>query len=468
MNKPLAVSRDLVKNLQRLAAASAQDDDAFELAKKQYLQAGNQAISSTSEFAIALYDFTLVYAATPKLVEDKLKELGLQFKRTSTVYNHIARLAFLNLPDSDAKRVRISRYADLIDRAHKQGLTSADFKKIASNGLARALLKLEPAAAPKNSKMLQQGRAAASELLANKEFELRGITAPEFVKDGSDVQLLARCTDGRLIVYGIVPPDIAAADSILAKIVRANAAPDITAGDVLPALMKTLKLVGASDDSQEQASYRVRDHKLHFIVNAKNGLAVLSASQDYDLFKRDITLTVADWHRLVATLSPLRKHITAVDFDRNSCVVSVNDAAVPNIHTWMEQHEKSISIGKASGATMLIDLDDTGTHLDEPTGRWETVSTVPVAALAKALEFKPSKQFTSVSFAADTIKFAALARRSEDQLNLTKASFRKLKAACSKLAKLADAVKFERRKDELRLLAETDMQLNYAVILGIN
>lgn len=455
--KPLVVSKDLVTELQRLALAANENETAYEAAKQRYIRAATDALSSASQFAIALYNFTLEFANTPKLIEDKLTELGLQFKSTSSVFNHIARLAFKNIEEGNAKRTRIHRYATLIERAHQQGLNSKEFKKLVTNGLRNAERKLFSEPAAKDTKALKKARDIASKFINEETFELTGAKLAEEIKEGSELQLLARFENGTITVYGVVPPSLSDTEAVLTKLVASTKKPEKHKHDVMRDMLAVIKLVTKVSDDKATASYKFKENKFHFVVTSKRGTAVLTGSSDFNLFQQDITLSVADWGRVLTTLIPLRKHISSIDASPTEIVVSVDENEVPDIAAWVTQKGHGIAIGKASGATLLIELKGSQEHLEEPTGRWDPLATVPAEKIEGYFKFKPTKKYASVDFGdGDTIKFVAAARQSDDHTLLTKSAYRQLKAACSKMKSLAAELKFERRKNQLRVTAELD------------
>jgi len=141
--RALVISKDLVNELKSLAVLESKDDASFESARQRYEKTGQKLVSSSANLAIALYNFVLRYADQPTLVDDKLNELEIQFKNTSSVYVKIARLAFDDVRDENGNvsRTRVSRYASVIEAAHTQGLSSGVFKKTLEGGVTQALRK---------------------------------------------------------------------------------------------------------------------------------------------------------------------------------------------------------------------------------------------------------------------------------------------------------------------------------------
>lgn len=466
-NKPLVVSKDLVKELQRLAIAADVDESDFEEAKRRYERAATQALSSASQFAIRLYDFTLKFADTPQLISEKLKELGRQIKSTSTVYNNISRLAFDGLEEGGAKRTRISRYATLIEKAHKQDMSVTDFKKLVESGLKNAERKLFAEPEIKDTRVLKKARDIASKLINNDTYELTGVTLAEQMAEGSELQLLAEYKNGKIIVYGLVPPHLSNTKAILAKLVTSTTKPEKQKHDLMKDMLNVIKLVAKTRDENSVASYRVKDGKLHFIVSAKIGGAVLTAPSSFDMFQQDITLSVADWGRLLSTLIPLRKHISSIEASADEVVVSVDENAIPDIGAWMERKRHGISIGKPTDANLVIRLNGLKEHLEELTGRWELLASVPTDKIEQCFKFVPSKKYTTIEGGKDAIRFASMARLSDEHDHLTKPSYRQLKSASVKMKGWANELSFETRKNQLRVSANMSDGTMLSVFVGI-
>src|SRR5690606_16105556 len=105
------ISKDLVNELKSLAVAANSDDASFAAAHEKFVAAGNRLSSSSSSFAVALYEFALRYADQPALVDAQLQGLAITFKGAS-VYQRISRLAFDDVPEkeTDAFRQKTWRY----------------------------------------------------------------------------------------------------------------------------------------------------------------------------------------------------------------------------------------------------------------------------------------------------------------------------------------------------------------------
>lgn len=465
--KPLVVSKDLVKELQRLAVLSSQDDDARKAAWQRYEKATHQALSSTSEFSVALYKFTLAHAETPQLIEAKLNELGIQYKSTSTYYNHISRLVFANLPDGGAKRERESFYAGLMEKAHKEGTSVADFEKLVANGVTNAAKKLGLRSRPKTTKkMLDNAREIASRFMNDKTVKLTGATLAEDVEEGSELQLLARYEKGAIVVYGVIPPHLSNTEAVLTKLIASTTKPEKHKYDVLREMLAVIKLVTKVSDEKAIASYRVKDGKCHFIVAGARGTAVLTASSDFDVFQRDITLTVFDWARMISTLVLLQKHISSVDASDTEIVVSVNPLAIPDIHNWLTEKKQVLALGKASGTTLLFELNFKKEHLEEPSRRWDTLGSVAADKMEHAFKFKPTKKYATIAFNDGSVKFGSLARVSDGYIHLSKSSYRQLKAACVKMKGMGSELRFEARKNQLRVSVSVDDAITSSLLVG--
>jgi hypothetical protein len=152
----------------------------------------------------------------------------------------------------------------------------------------------------------------------------------------------------------------------------------------------------------------------------------------------------------------------------NDCVVSVDEREIPDIAAWMEQRKHAITFGKSSGSTMLFELKGTREALEEPTGRWETLGTIPAQKVEQCLKFKPSKKFSTIEFAADgTLKFGSLARKADGQMHLTRPAYRQLISACQKMKAWAPGLSFEKRKEQLRVSAAIGTDLSVFAYVGI-
>lgn len=466
-NKLLVVPTDVLKALQKLAFEANENEDASELAEQRYIRAKSDALSSASQFVVALYNFALEFANSPKLIDDKLSELGIEVRETSSVYHHICRIAFAKVPESDSKRVRMSKRASLIERAHQLGMSSKDFKKLVANGLRNAERKLFEQTGTIDTKALKKARDIASKFMNSEEYELTGATLAEDVAEGSELQLLARYKDGKITVYGVVPPHLSNAEAVLNKLVASTTKAEKHKHDVMRDMLATIKLVAKTSDDKATASYKVKDNKFHFVISGKNGRAALTASSDFDVFQQDITMPVAKWAGLLSMLIPMRKHIDSIEASASEIVVSVNEREIPDINAWVTKENHVLTGGKASGSTLLYELLDTREHLEEPTGRWEALGSVAADKVAKFFEFKPSKKYATIEFNEGALKFGSLARLSDEHTHLTRPSYRQLKSACSKLKGLASELRFEKKKNQLRVAADVGSGITMTAYVGI-
>lgn len=466
--KPLVVAKDLVTELQRLAVIETEDYKAYESAKLRYAQAAHQSLSSRSEFATALYKFTLAHAETPQLIQDKLNELKIQFKSTSGYYSHISRLVFKNLPDGDAKRQRERYYAQLMKLAHEQGYTAEKFTKLVASGVEKAIQRLsQQLGMPTSSQSLKKARQIASKFFNEETYELTGATLAEDIEEGSELQLLARYENGTIIVYGAVPPSLSNTEAVLTKLIASTVKAEKHKHDVLRDMLAVIKLVTKVSDDKSVASYKVKDGKCNFVVAGKRGTTILTGTSDYDLFSRNITLTVADWGRLISTLLPMRKHIASIDTSDTEIVVNMDELAIPDIPKWVLEKKHVLTAGKASGSTLLFELKAIKDHLEEPSGRWETLGSVAADKVEHAFKFKPAKKYTTIAFSDGVIKFGSLARLAENHTHLTRSSYRQLKAATAKMKGWASELRFEQRKNQLRVSAYIDDAITGSVLVGV-
>ena len=468
--KPLVVTSDLVKDLQRLALVHFEDDEAYKTAKLRYEQANLKAVSSTSKFSVELYKFVLLYAAAPDLIKAKLDELGIKTMEDSDYFLHVSRLVFAKLPEGGAKRQRESFYAGLVRKAHQRGMSAKDFEALVADGVTLAVKRLSPQSKiSTGAKELDKARDIASNFMNNEEYVLTGAKLAEEVKEGSELQLLARYVNGKITVYGVVPPQFSNTEAVLTKLVASTTTADKHKYDVIRDMLNTIKLVTKPHDENAIASYKVKDSKFHFVVSGTNVSAVLTATSEFDFLKRDITLTVAQWGRLLSTLLPMTKHITMINASSKEIVVSVDELAIPDINTWTTENGHVRTTGKASGSTLLFEPKMLKEQLEEPTGRWDPLAILPMDKVVESFKFTPSKKYTSLTFGKDnTVKLAALARIADGDIHLTKRSYRQFKSACSKMKAWTRELHFEQRKKQLRASAHIHDGITVSAIVQVD
>lgn len=451
------ISKDLVNELKSLAVQAASDDASFEAAHEKFVAAGTRLSSSAATFAAALYDFALRYAGQPTLVNDKLRDLGISFKSPS-VYQCISRLAFDDVPgkDTDAIRQKTWRYGRLIEQAHKQGKSADEFKKLVKKSIASAMQKL--GAAPKDtSTAIDLGRQHASQLFANQSVPIAAFSLPSSVdlKDGEDVELLAKFEGGQLVVYGLVPPSVGKPSTVLAKIgsplLPKKNAPLV----LLPDLQRALKLATSDKDEKSLATYDVREERLHFTIATDTATVVLSASSDFDLLSGNtLTLPVATWARLFSSLAPLTKIVRDVTFDGKTLIASTKDGATTNLGRWYEDNGKVIAIGKAIDAALHIPLkgEPVGMHA-VVNSAWQDSNTLDKEGLEPLLTFKPTEAVATFKLGTKGLAVKSSAKPVAGQVNLKRKQLSLLKKASAKLLRLSPEVTLDRIDTQLRISA---------------
>jgi hypothetical protein len=397
--RALVISKDLVNELKSLAVLESKDDASFEGARQRYEKTGQKLVSSSANLAIALYNFVLRYADQPTLVDDKLNELEIQFKNTSSVYVKIARLAFDDVRDEngDVSRTRVSRYAQIIESAHTEGMSAATFQKVVERGVTQALRRFKRPMQSTNKDALEQGLEIVRELAGKKTFSIDGFPLPESAVEGDDVELLARVEGGKLVVYGAVPSNFSNVKNVLTKLGTKEPISGNQAAEILPELLRALKLVTSTNDRECIASYEVRGEHLYFYVFGPKADAVLAAPAKFNLFgATSISLKTEDWRRVIETLIPIRQYINSVSVEQSQMLVQFNEDEVPNVDKWYEKSGKAKMIGKGvhSSLDMLLPLqtpaDNYLTEID-----WRDAAEFSETELEALQTFKPSKKCVS-------------------------------------------------------------------------
>lgn len=451
------ISKDLVNELKSLAVQAVSDDASFEAAHEKFVVAGTRLSSSAASFAAALYDFALRYAGQPALVNDKLRDLGITFKSPS-VCQCISRLAFDDVPgkDTDAIRQKTWRYGRLIELAYEQGKSADDFKKLVNKSIASAMQKL--GAAPKDtSTAIDLGRQHASKLFANQSVPLATFALPSSIelKDGDDIELLAKFEGGQLVVYGLVPPSMGNPAAVLSKIGAPLLPKKKAPLALLPDLQRALKLATSDKDEKSLATYDVREERLHFTIATGAATVVLSASSDFDFLSGNtLTLTVADWGRVFASLTPLAKIISNVSFDGKTLVATAKDDATTNLGRWYEDNGKVITIGKAIDTALHIPLkgEPAGTHVVESSA-WQHATTLNKEGLKSLLTFKPTEAVATFKLGTKTLAVKSSPKLGAGQVNLKRKQLSLLKKASAKLLRLSPEVTLDSVDTQLRISA---------------
>lgn len=467
--RALVISRDLVTELKRLAALASKDDEALEDARKRYVRAGTAVVSSSSTFAIALYDFALRYADRPDLVDAKLDELGIQFKRTSSVYVKISRLAFDDVRDANGEvsRTRVSRYASIIEAAHTAGQTADDFRAIIERGVTQALRKLRNFGKAPESDAIELGREIASGLVGKRTFALEQFPLPDSASEGDDVELLARVEGGKLVVYGVLPPSVSNVRNVLSKLGAPPRTEAVQLGHLLPDMLRTIKLVTGSKTTDKLARYDIHGDYVRFSVYGMGADAVLTAPLDLSCFGSDsLALKVSDWRRIIETLSPLRKQLRAVTVKGAQIVVEFDEGAVPDIDKWFEENRKAKKIGVSDGAALYIALDVKEIEQDYLAElNWQSAVTVSQDQFAPLLSFKPTKKLVAVPLAAGVLKPTATDKALKEHVNLGRKALSALQGAAKKMLRLSSELVLERADGYLRITSKYDDGLELSLIV---
>lgn len=465
MSKALVIPKDVLNELRRLAVEAERNATLHDEAQKRYLKAGSDDIATSAKLAILLYDFTLKYASNPTLITDKLDELGLQYKKGTSVYYHICRLAFADVDEADTGRM--SRYAKVIADAHGKGTTAAEFKKSVSSGITKALARLGAAAGLAPNKVTELGRNAASDYLAKQEYSLGRVDLGDLAKDGDDVQLVARYEGGKLTVYGLIPPSVAQATAALAKLGRGTQPNPQSKFELLPELLKAIKLVTSVSDKDATASYIATDKGVNFIVEAQKGAAIVTASADYDVFGRSLTLPVDTWGRILQTLIPARKKLVELAYDGKSIAASVDDGQIGSITEWYVKSGNPITIGEADGNTLAIEVKSQKSHNELPGGRETTLNGFGERQLETLFKFKLSKSIASLDLSGNTAKVSSSAASIDDRINLTKTTLSHLRAVLKKMLRWNDHIEFAKTKDSLLATVQIGNGMTMRMVLRL-
>lgn len=467
--RALVISRDLVNELKRLAVLASKGDEDLEKARKRYLRAGEAVVSTSSQFAIALYDFALRYADQPKLIDAKLDELGIQYKRTSSVYVKISRLAFDDARDSNGEvsRTRVSRYASIIEAAHSAGRTADEFKKSIERGVTQALRKLRDFGKAAEDNTVELGREIASSLIGKRTFAIDQIPLPANAAEGDDVELVARVEGGKLVVYGVLPLSVSNVRNVLSKLGTPSKAEADNAGSVLPDMLRAIKLVTGSKNAEDKALYDVQGDVVRFAVFGANSDAVLTAPASLGIFgSGNLTLKVGEWRRTIETINPLRKQIAAVSAENGKITVQFNENAVPDVDAWFEANGKLKKIGVSDGSTLNIDVKASNVEHDYLTAlKWSDAVSLTEKELKPLLDFKPTKKHVAIAAVAGVLKPTASDKLMQDHINLGRKSLSAVQGAAKKMLRLSKELEVERADGYMRMTAKYDDGFELSLIV---
>jgi hypothetical protein len=465
----LVISKDLVNELKRLAVLASKDDVALEEARMRYVRAGEGAVSTSSTFAIALYDFALRYADQPRLVEAKLDEMGIQYKRSSSVYVKIARLAFDDTRDSkgEVSRTRVSRYASIIEAAHAAGRTADEFKKSVERGITQALRKLRDFGKAKDDSSIELGREIASSLVGKRTFAIEQFPLPENVTEGDDVELIARVEGGKLVVYGVLPPDVSNVRSVLSKLGTPSRTEAGQLGKLLPDMLRSIKLVTGSQDADAKALYDVQGGLVRFAVFGSKADALLVAPANLASFGMGaLTLEVGEWRRIIETLNPLRNQIAAVSVEGGQIGVQFDEQAVPDLDNWFEKNGKPKKIGISDGAALHIEVQESKVEHDYLSElKWTDAVSVTEKEIKPLLDFKPTKKLVAIAFASAKLQPTASDKPLKDHINLGRKTLSVVQGAVKKMLRLCNELQVDRADGYMRMKAKYDDGIELSLVV---
>lgn len=465
----LIISKDIVNELKRLAVLASKDDEALEDARKRYVRAGEAVVSTSSAFAIALYDFALRYADQPELVDAKLDELGIQYKRTSSVYVKISRLAFDDVRDSkgEVSRTRVSRYASIIEAAHVAGQTADDFKKSVERGVTQALRKLRDFGKAAEDNSVELGREIASSLIGKRTFAIDQIPLPANAAEGDDVELVARVEGGKLVVYGVLPPSVSNVRNVLSRLGAPSRTETGQLGIMLPDMLRAIKLVTDTNDSDCKAIYDVQGERVRFAVFGSNADAVITAPVAQASFGSYVlALKVSEWRRIIETLNPVRKQIAAVTVDNGQIAVQFDDQVLPDVDSWFEANGKPKKIGVSDGALLNIEATPIEIEHDYVAElNWTNVISVSEKTIKPLLDFKPSKKHVAIAVVAGSLKPTASDKLLQDHINLGRKALSAVQGAAKKMLRLSNELQVERAEGYMRMTAKYDKGLELSLIV---
>ena len=360
MAKALVISKDVLNELKRLALVMDKDIASLEKAQRQYVQASGRIANSTAEFASALYRFALEYADEPALIHAKVAEASITTKLSSSVYYKIARLAFDD-GKGDASQVnlaQVSKYGSLIQAAHTAKMSADDFAERVGVSIDHLLKKLLPNGSADAVDKIDLGRQAIARFSLGKTIDLQDLDIPDGFADGDDVELLARVENGKLVLYGVVPKEFGNPAAVLQRIGARELTAKRKVGDLFADIGRTIKLVTTFAGGVGQVGLMgVHDGRAKFLTSAYGNVAQVSfpLAENF-LGSSHLQLTVVDWSKIVATVSALKGLPLAVSYSADTLIV---DADIPDGKTldiWLEKRKKPITIGRADGSKLAVDL----------------------------------------------------------------------------------------------------------------
>lgn len=420
-----SIPKDRINKLRELAAEASRSEANFEKAAKHLKTAGSSLVTAARELATQLYAIACDYWDQPQAIDAELNRLSLTVKATSSVYIRICRLAFAN---EDTDRSRISRYANLIERAHKQRMSKDAFAKLASSGLKGALNKVF---AEIIDEPMQLGRREARKLLGGEQvFDAQ--LGPD-VKDGTELQLLGRYEDGKIVLYGMVPPDLADPTLILKKIGGAKLSEARKLGDVFPEVLRTIKLAGSDKDTKLVGSYVVGRSTCQFVVESNGCIAELSLPKRLDFSSgTDVASSAKIWADVCKTVAIVGKKPLEATFDGVNLKLSVGGLKGEPLIDWLAKKKKP-TWGAVHDDTIVIPISPLSAVKTARVSRSKGATEYDQQQMDVLLTYKPSATFTEIQFGADRIATRAVKSKSKTGNLVSRKSLRLLKDAARKL-----------------------------------
>ena|GEM_PF-2439757 len=293
----------------------------------------------------------------------------------------------------------------------------------------------------------------ASELAGKQTFTIDQFPLPDNAAEGDDVELLARVEDGKLVVYGLLPSNVSNVRGVLSKLGAKNKADDLKLSEVVPELLRTIKLVTSVSDAECLAAYQPHDDHLSFTVFGPKAKAVFTAPKESGMFgSNPITLRVDQWRRITETLNPLRKHIVSISSDDTQISVEFDEQAVPDVNKWLEENGKAKQIGIGSGSSLDITVDAQTSETDELASlEWTDGVSCSKEDFELLLNFKPSKKYIAFALKDGAVKPVASDKALKDHVNLTRKSFSVVRAAIKKMQRLSPKLTAYQADGYLRL-----------------
>lgn len=308
LNQIVTIPKDILNRLQKLAVDVETNERRYAKAQQVYHAATAEAAGSSVEFANELYDFVLKYQPLPDLIDQRLEELNLKTKASTSIYHRIARLAFAGVDKGAEARSQISKYGSLMQEAHAKGMTLARFKDLTSVSLARLISELDIHLSPDAKAKVKTGRELASQLLGEEELSFESKALTETVPEGGDVQLLARHENGRLVVYGAMPTERTEVNALLQRIGAKHIASQRKNFDAFSDIARLLRLSGQATDETVTGTLQEHGGNWTFILASKISASSITvpAPSASILNGSVVSLPATKWDRLCASIGALK------------------------------------------------------------------------------------------------------------------------------------------------------------------